>query len=123
MKNKKILITGILVIAISIIGILVAINYKPQTPIEKNTELNLEDSVIRKSVDEVDEQLELADKEKAIVVQIKDKEKLAEFDALFDRAYQNDMVIFLPNQTIIYDSSTKTIRDISSESFYEEVTK
>lgn len=129
MKNLNYTKIFILTLAIIFVGVVVFFLLTRDEPDLTADELSrsglsdVDNDLVKRSTSEVDGFLELADVEKAIVFEIKDKEDLVNLDPLFNRAYQKDIVIFLPNQTIIYDASTKTIRDISSKSFYELVNK
>jgi len=78
---------------------------------------------IKKNINDIDALIEIPNKDKAIVVQIKNLKAMQDKNAIFKRAYKDDLVIFLPDKTIIYDPLTKTIRDISKNTFYNEVTK
>lgn len=77
--------------------------------------------LVKKSIDDVSKLVDIPDREKAKVAQIKNLEDLQKINTIFKRAYKNDYVIFLPTKTYIYDPSTKTIRDISNISFYDKL--
>ena len=80
-------------------------------------------AVTKKSLSDLDALVQIPNEKDAIVMEVTDQEKIREFDPLFARTYKGDLIVFLPDQTIVFDPSTKTVRDIISKSFYEEVKK
>lgn len=109
-------------------GILIA----KKVPEEKNlgtqvlgvsTQKDIDSAVTKKSLSDLDALVQIPNEKDAIVMEVTDQEKIREFDPLFARTYKGDLIVFLPDQTIVFDPTTKTIRDIISKSFYKEVKK
>ena len=76
--------------------------------------------VVKKSIQEVDGLIEIPDKSKVKVIEIVDIKSLQSKSPIFKKAYLHDLVILLPDKTIIFDPLTKTVRDVSSEVFYDK---
>lgn len=77
--------------------------------------------VIKKSISDVNNLVEIPDKSHAKVFEVVDVKSLRAKSPIFKKAYPHDFVVLLPDKTIIYDPSTKTVRDISSKVFYDEL--
>lgn len=126
-KNLKLKIIAAVLAVLVVSAVFAVTNFNTgpslKKALEKTASFDVDDALTKKSIAEVDGLLELPEKEKAIVAQIKDKEALVEFNAIFERSYIGDLVIFLPTQTVIYDPATKTVRDISSIVLYQYVSK
>lgn len=75
---------------------------------------------IKKNIDSVNLLVEIPDKNKARVIEVIDPKILEQVNKIFKKSYKGDLVILLPDKTIIYDPLTNTIRDISSVSLYEK---
>jgi len=88
-----------------------------------SSQQNINSAVTKKSLSDLDALVQIPNEKDAIVMEVTDQEKIREFDPLFARTYKGDLIVFLPDQTIVFDPSTKTVRDIISKSFYEEVKK
>jgi len=115
------------ILGIAGFGVLIA----KKTPEQKNqttqvlgisSQQNINSAVTKKSLSDLDALLQIPNKKEAIVVGVTDQKMIREFDPLFARTYKGDLVVFLPDQTIVFDPATKTVRDIISKSFYKEVT-
>lgn len=89
----------------------------------QSTKADLDTAVVSRNISDLDALVQIPNKKDAIVVEIVDQAKIREFDPLFARSYNGDLIIFLPDQTIVFDPVTKTVRDIISGSFYKEVKK
>ncbi len=76
-------------------------------------------SLIQKSTSEINDLVEIPNRDKAKVFQVNNVKALVSVGEIFKKAYKGDLVVLLPDKTIIYDPSTKTIRDISNEILYE----
>lgn len=129
--KRRILIALILIVSvfgISGFGILIRKNAQQQksTGIEVpgvSSKADINSAVTKKSLSDLNALLEIPNVKDAIVMEVTDQKILREFDPLFARTYVGDLVVFLPDQTIVYDPTTKTVRDIMSKSFYEVVKK
>lgn len=84
---------------------------------------DINSAITKKNLSDLDALVQIPNEKDAIVMEVTDQEKIREFDPLFARTYKGDLIVFLPDQTIVFDPSTKTVRDIISKSFYEEVKK
>lgn len=128
-KNKK-LILGI-ILGLGIGGILLfgslIINKKPAqdntTILNQSAKSLPKDAILEKNIENLTGLIEIPNSKDAVVMEVTDQEKIREFDPLFSRTYKGDLIVFLPDQTIVFDPTTRTIRDIISKSFYEEVKK
>lgn len=76
-------------------------------------------AVVQKSTAEVNNLVEIPNKDKAKVYLVNDKKAVEAKNSIFKKAYKGDLIVLLPDKTIIYDPSTKTIRDISNVILYE----
>ena len=54
------------------------------------------------------------------MIEIIDIKSLQAKSPIFKKAYLHDLVILQPDKTIIFDPLTKTVRDVSSEVFYDK---
>ncbi len=129
MKKRKNILVGI-ALGLSIGGIIIfgiLISQKKTQPstsiLTQSTKIDLNAAVVSKSISTLDALIEIPNKKEAIVMEIVDQAKIREFDPLFARSYKGDLIVFLPDQTIVFDPTTKTVRDIISKSFYKEVKK
>lgn len=94
------------------------------TPIQGvSKKIDINASGTKKSLSDLDALVEIPNVKDAVVMEVTDQKMIREFDPLFGRVYKGDLIVFLPDQTIVYDTTTKTVRDIISTSFYEEVKK
>lgn len=126
--NKKILFSILIISIIGTTGFGILLFNKPfaEKPINtqvlgQSTKANLNTAMTKKSLSELDALIQIPSVKEAIIMEITDQKMIREFDALFGRSYTGDLVVFLPDQTIVFDPATKTVRDIISKSFYEEV--
>ena len=116
------------ILGIAGFGILIA-NKNPEQKVQTTQVLgvssksNINSAVTKKSLSDLDALVQIPNEKEAIVVEITDQKKIREFDPLFGRSYKGDLIVFLPDQTIVFDPVTKTVRDIISKSFYKEVKK
>ncbi len=92
----------------------VATSFKEAVTFPNNPEL------IKKSISDVSNLVEIPDESQAKVFEVVDVKSLRVRSPIFKKAYPHDFVVLLPDKTIIYDPSTKTVRDISSKVFYDE---
>lgn len=127
MKNA---ILGVLVLAI--IGLIVArllyINKKNNTQDSPSTNSfvkvkSLDKAALRSdlTIIESNKIYDIGDGKPVITAVINNISSLQEKYPFLKRAYKGDVVITTPDQTVIFDPSTKTIRDISKVSLYEEL--
>ncbi len=94
-----------------------------QVPFNESYKVSDNKDLVAKSLSEVDQLIEIPDKKNAKVAEIVNLKSLQKKSKIFSKAYEHDIVIFLPTKTIIFDPLTKTIRDISKESYYDQVSK
>lgn len=125
-KRKNILIgiaLGLSIGGIIIFGILISQKKtQPSTSIlTQSTKIDLNAAVVSKNISDLDALVEIPNTKDAVVMEVTDQKMIREFDPLFGRSYKGDLIIFLPDQTIVFDPVTKTVRDIISKSFYGEV--
>ena len=119
---KKVLVVIILVVAIvgGIIFLQKTSKKEPLKPVAGvEYSVATDKAFIKKNITDIDALVEIPNKDKAKVIQIKDIKAVQKIDEIFKKAYKDDLIIFLPDKTIIYDPSTRTIRDISSKILYE----
>ena len=130
MKKRKNIFLGVILGlglgGIILFGSLVMVNKKPSQNttikvLNESTNTLPSDALVKKSVASLAELVEIPNEKDAIIMEVKDQKKIQEFDPLFGRSYKGDLIVFLPDQTIVFDPTTKTVRDIISTSFYEEV--
>lgn len=131
MKKKRKLLLGIILGlglgGVILFGMLILhkkpIQNTPNSILSKSAKSFPSGTVLKKNIENLSDLIEIPNAKVAIVMEVTDQKIIREFDPLFGRTYNGDLIVFLPEQTIIYDSTTKTVRDIISKSFYEEVKK
>lgn len=122
---KKLLV----VIAIPLLAFAaILLFHKSSNQVQKESKVSIKESLIasdntqfvRKSINDVDALIEIPNKSEAKVFQIKDLKVIQSKSNIFKKAYKEDLVVLLPDRTIIYDPITKTVRDVSKVKFYDE---
>lgn len=122
---KKLLV----VIAIPLLAFAaILLFHKSSNQVQKEKKVSIKESLIapdntqlvRKSINDVDALIEIPNKSEAKVFQIKDLKVIQSKSNIFKKAYKEDLVVLLPDRTIIYDPITKTVRDVSKVKFYDE---
>ena len=129
--KKRLPITIIMIISILGItgfGLLIGKSGDQQKSIKTevlgvSSQQDINSAVTKKNLSDLDALIEIPNVKDAVVTEVTDQKIIREFDPLFARSYKGDLIVFLPGQTIVYDPITKTVRDIISKSFYEEVKK
>lgn len=113
----------VFIIFVIVIPVFIFIAIKNPTHEDKKiiagANLSIEKAIQTKNINEVRKLIDVEGE--SIVGQIKNVDELEKLDPQFSRSYEGDVIIFSTDKTIIYDSSTKTIRDIIGKSFLEEV--
>lgn len=77
-------------------------------------------ALVQKSTTEINNLVEIPNRDKAKVYQVNDKKEVEKKGEIFKKAYKGDLIILLPDKTIIFDPLTKTIRDISGKVYFDE---
>lgn len=126
-KNKLFVTIIILLIIGIVIFIFYRINNTNQTPkIQSFTEANkIEATQIKDNIQIVESNkiYDIGDGKPVITAIIKNTTPLLGKYPFLKRTYKDDLIITTPDQTVIYTSSTKSIRDISTVSPYEQLSK
>ncbi len=127
LKNK--LVVSLFVLLLIAIGIYFIANLnKPKNdqPTQALSEVKkIEASQIRDNVQIVQSNkiYDIGSDKPVITAIIKDTTPLLGKYPFLKRAYKDDLIITTADQTVIYTPSTKSIRDISKVSLYEDLSK
>ncbi len=116
------IVSGLLIGGIILIGSQNNKLLKQQKNTEKTVPVEKIDNraLIQKSTDEINNLVEIPNRDKAKVYQVNDKKEVEKKGEIFKKAYKGDLIILLPDKTIIFDPLTKTIRDISGKVYFDE---
>lgn len=124
--NKVTVAISVIFITGIIIFLFASLNNQPKTqsinsPVEKITAVSPEDAKKSVEITAVNKLYEIGEGDPIITAVIVDVKPLAQKFPFLSRAYKNDLIISTPKKTVVYDSSTSTIRDISTVSIYKEL--
>lgn len=92
-----------------------------QQPFEKVKSLDQEAVKSDLTIIESNKIYDIGDDQPIITAVINDPKPLIGKYPFLKKAYKGDVIITTPQQTVIFDPSTKTVRDISKTSLYKEL--
>ncbi|MDO8335491.1 MAG: hypothetical protein Q7T74_01760 [Candidatus Saccharibacteria bacterium] len=126
-QNKLLVTVSVLLLLVGFI-VLAARTNKPLSPPQPNQQtfekiqtLDKEAAKNDVTIIESNKIYDIGDDQPVITAIINDPKPLIGKYPFLKKAYKGDVIITTPQQTVIFDPSTKTVRDIGKISLYEEL--